>query len=135
MFLSIRVAAVQVELFFFLADTMLQYTQPDARLSSSSLPDMLWCCFCGGVLVSLATRWTPSIWWVRVPRCFHRHPVKRFCELSAAICADSRVVNQQIINNGSCAECWPQSTRRAQGVEKWSWHGDTPTRGSSHIAT
>ena len=26
-------------------------------------------------------------------------------------------------------------SRRAQGVEKWSWHGDTPTRGSSHIAT
>ena len=61
---------------------------------------------------------------MRVPRRFHRNPVNRLFELSATICAESRVVNQQIINNGSCAECWPQSRRRAQGVEKCSWHGD-----------
>ena len=43
-FLSIRVTAVRVEWYFFLADAMSQYTQTEARVSSSSLPDMLlWC--------------------------------------------------------------------------------------------
>ena len=84
-------------------------------------------------MVALATHRTGSIWWMRAQTCFHRHPVKTFLELSATICSQSRVANQQIINNGSCAECWPRlfetSARSRKMVMAWRY---THTRVEPH---
>ena len=84
-------------------------------------------------VVALATHRTGSIWWMRAQTCFHRHPVKTFLELSATICSQSRVANQQIINNGSCAECWPRlfetSARSRKMVMAWRY---THTRVEPH---
>ena len=84
-------------------------SRPDERLAGCWLSLNItddWIAF--HFMVALATRRTRSIWWMRAQTCFDRHPARTFLELSATICSQSRVANQQIINNGSCAECWPQ---------------------------